>query len=219
MSEPISEIYVSPDHAGRFKQTIKRLANGEMDENELLVSLRGRSQEYVKRLIDEMNGEACLLCIGMKGVSQDNIMANRLFNAVETLEAELQGVGYRDSAVGGGGNPPTDFPQEKTPRERLPEELSTEKAMQYWRKAVKVGFVDENFNLSNTVTMDSKTIQITDFIIANFCFTFSTKLGLKYKYSYFKKLWGKKYLSQARQRADELGYYVGDEIIKDIFND
>ena len=88
--EPISEIYVSPDHAGRFKQTIKRLANGEMDENELLVSLRGRSQEYVKRLIDEMNGEACLLCIGMKGVSQDNIMANRLFNAVETLEAELQ---------------------------------------------------------------------------------------------------------------------------------
>lgn len=219
MSELISKVSLDPDHVGRFKQTIKRLANGEMDENELLVSLRGRSQEYVKRLIDEMNGEACLLCIGMKGVSQDNIMANRLFNAVETLEAELQGVGYRDSAVGGGGNPPTDFPQEKTPRERLPEELSTEKAMQYWRKAVKVGFVDENFNLSNTVTMDSKTIQITDFIIANFCFTFSTKLGLKYKYSYFKKLWGKKYLSQARQRADELGYYVGDEIIKDIFND
>lgn len=201
------------------------IADGKYNHIDVIGYLQGKPKSSIKKYLDKMVGEACLLSVGMVGSSQDHYKAQRLFDIVELVSEALlpdypsrQGGGYQNSQVSGSANQPMDFPQEKTPRERLPQELSTEKAMQYWRKSVEVGFVDKDFNLLKTITKEGKIIQITDFIIANFCFTFSTKLGLKYKYSYFKKLWGKKYLPQAKQRADELGYYVGDEIINDIFN-
>lgn len=180
MSELISEVSVNnPDHRGRFKQTIKRLANGEMDENELLNSLQGRSQEYIKRLIDEINGEACLLCIGMRGVSQDNMKANMLFKAVETLEAELLEGGYRNSKGWGGGSSPTDFPQENQEALTLPAILRTPQAMDYWRKLQKNGYVTSDFKPLGTKKQ-----------MALIAIEFSTAMGWKTKYKPFADLWG-----------------------------
>ncbi len=116
MSELISKVSVNnPSQAGTFTNEIAMFLDGKVGEVELTTKCKNLSSEKLQQFIDELNGEACLYCVGMSGLPKDDFKANRLFNLVALLEAELQGVGYRVSAVGGGGNPPTDFPQEKTP--------------------------------------------------------------------------------------------------------
>lgn len=193
------------------------VAAGKYNHIDVIDYLEGKPKSSIKAYLDEMVGEACLLNVGMTGFPADTEKAKRLFNVVELVSEALmpdyqsrqEEAGYENQDNGGGANRATDFPTKKPPRERLPEELKTEKAMRFWRKAVEVGLVDEDFNPKKG---------ITHYVLAEFTHTFSTKLGLRYRFSYFHKLWGIKGLGQARNKASELGYDTGEEKIHKVFS-
>ena len=192
------------------------VAAGKYNHIDVIDYLEGKPKSSIKAYLDEMVGEAWLLNVGMTGFPADTEKAKRLFNVVELVSEALmpdypsrrEEVGYENQDEGG-AHGATDFPTKIPPRKRLPEELKTEKAMRFWRRAVEVGLVDEDFNPKKGITL---------YVLAEFAHTFSTKLGLKYRFSYFHKLWGIRGLGQARNKASELGYDTGEEKIHKVFS-
>lgn len=179
MSEPIIKISVSPTHAGTFRNQIAKILSGEIGEVELLAMCKNLDNEDLQHFIDELNGEACLYCVGMNGVSKDNYKAIRLFNIVKKLE-KLQGGGYQNSQAGGGDSQPMDFPQEKQVNTTaLPEIFTSPQATTYWQKLYE----------ANYVTRDCRPLGSKK-LMALIAVEFSTAMGWRTKYKPFADLWG-----------------------------
>jgi hypothetical protein len=74
----------------------------------------------------------------------------------------------------------------------LPDELATDKAMVFWRKAQRAGYVDEHYQplLSRT-----QAALLADAI--------AERLGIKEKWKVFEGLWHRKYMYHDYYRAME----------------
>jgi hypothetical protein len=93
---------------------------------------------------------------------------------------------------------------EKTEQIRVyPAELDTDKARALFKKAIKKGFMNEDFSFNGT-----------KYQMAYFAEIAAEKLNLKYTWKPFETLWGVKYLAQTRRESKE---YIGKvEQQKDI---
>ena len=82
----------------------------------------------------------------------------------------------------------------------LPAELATETAMKYWRKARAADWVNADYSFNGTRPQ-----------MAYFAEIMAEKLGLKYKWRPFIKLWKYRYLAQERYRSSDLIGKVEEE--------
>ena len=211
MSELISKVSVNdPSQAGTFTNEIAMFLDGKVGEVELITKCKNLSSEKLQQFIDELNGEACLYCVGMSGLPKDDFKANRLFNLVALLETQLQGVGYRNSDVGCGGSRSVDFPQENQECLTLPDELKSPKAQVYGKRLQEAGYVTSKYR-----PLGSKTQ------MAAIAYYFSIALGLHYRYKSFAKLWDYKEANMQTlyskiDKFDDLTWY---EEIKKLFTD
>ena len=82
----------------------------------------------------------------------------------------------------------------------LPAELATEAAMVYWRNAQAKGWVNADYSFNGTRPQ-----------MAYFAEIMAEKLGLKYKWKPFIKLWEYRYLAQDRERSRDLIGKVEEE--------
>ena len=94
-------------------------------------------------------------------------------------------------------------PSKKTLSKPLPPELSTEKAMQLWQKAIAAGLVDECYQplLSNPQA-------------ALLAHVMARELNIRNKWKVFGTFWNLKHMSQDSYRA--LNQINGGEILKEI---
>ena len=209
--EIISEVRVKPYHAGTFTNQIAKIINVKKGESigelELRALCKDLSSEELQHFIDELNGEACLYCIGMSDEPQDVHKADKLFNVVKMLE-KLKGVGYENQDEGGGGSQPMDFPQENQEALRLPVKLRTPQAMDYWRKLQENGYVTSDFKPLGTKKQ-----------MALIAIEFSTAMGWKTKYKPFADLWGHnaKSMQEAVRRIRNGNREEWQVIIENIF--
>ena len=89
----------------------------------------------------------------------------------------------------------------------LPAELATEAAMVYWRNAQAKGWVNADYSFNGTRPQ-----------MAYFAEIMAEKLGLKYKWKPFIKLWEYRYLAQERKRSrDLIGKVEEEKEIERIF--
>lgn len=89
----------------------------------------------------------------------------------------------------------------------LPAELATEAAMVYWRNAQAKGWVNADYSFNGTRPQ-----------MAYFAEIMAEKLGLKYKWKPFIKLWEYRYLAQDRERSrDLIGKVEEEKEIERIF--
>lgn len=89
----------------------------------------------------------------------------------------------------------------------LPAELATETAMKYWRKARAADWVNADYSFNGTRPQ-----------MAYFAEIMAEKLGLKYKWRPFIKLWKYRYLAQERKRSrDLIGKVEEEKEIERIF--
>lgn len=89
----------------------------------------------------------------------------------------------------------------------LPAELATEAAMVYWRNAQAKGWVNADYSFNGTRPQ-----------MAYFAEIMAGKLGLKYKWKPFIKLWEYRYLAQDRERSrDLIGKVEEEKEIERIF--
>ena len=75
---------------------------------------------------------------------------------------------------------------------QLPEELNTDEAKELFNKAIKAGFMDNNYKFIGTWYQAAYFAEIA-----------AEKLRLKYKWKYFQILWGYDKLSQTRRESKE----------------
>ena len=78
----------------------------------------------------------------------------------------------------------------------LPECLSTEEAMKYWKRLQKAGFVDANYQLMPDTTR-KQAMYIAEL--------FAEKLGIKSKWKTFEQMWGVSNLAQEKWDMQETG--------------
>ena len=89
----------------------------------------------------------------------------------------------------------------------MPAELATEAAMVYWRNAQAKGWVNADYSFNGTRPQ-----------MAYFAEIMAEKLGLKYKWKPFIKLWEYRYLPQNRKRSrDLIGKVEEEKEIERIF--
>lgn len=91
----------------------------------------------------------------------------------------------------------------------LPDQLNTTEAKKYWSKAIKKGFVNEDYSFNGT-----------KYQMTYFAENFSMKLGLKNKWKPFVELWHFKYFPQTKRESKErIGYVARQNEIDQIFED
>lgn len=81
-------------------------------------------------------------------------------------------------------------------KNKLPECLSTEEAMKYWKRLQKAGFVDADYQLLPETTR-KQAMYIAEL--------FAERLGIKSKWKTFEQLWGISNLAQEKWDMQETG--------------
>ena len=81
-------------------------------------------------------------------------------------------------------------------KNELPECLSTEKAMKYWKRLQKAGFIDVDYQLMPDTTR-KQAMYIAEL--------FAEQLGIKSKWKTFEQLWGISNLAQEKWDMQETG--------------
>ena len=135
---------------------------------------------------------------GVESIEEQVVEAQAVMADVQAVVTDVQAVETDVQAV------ETDVQAVKTEAQRpLPEVLTTEQAMVYWRRLMAAGFVDENCQLLPN-TSRRQACDIVDM--------FAQRMGAEpVKWKLFEDFWGKKNLAQDWSRLQTARLVKGKE--------